>query len=100
MAELGILETVIEESYPKTVSPPTNIFADNQGAVKLTENPEYYRKTKHIPIKYHKTRELAAEGIVYFEWIPTNDIVADGLTKLLRICKFWEFVEMLGMVDR
>ncbi len=51
LGELEVLETVIEESYPKTVSPPTTIFADNQGAVKLTENPEYHRRTKHILIK-------------------------------------------------
>ncbi len=100
LEELGVLETVIEEGYPKTVSLPTTIFADNQGAVKLTENLEYHRKTKYIPIKYHKIRELVAEGIVYLEWIPTNEMVADGLTKPLGICKFWEFVEMLGMVNR
>ena len=100
LGELGILETVIEEGYPKTISPPTTIFADNQGAVKLTENPEYHRKTKHIPIKYHKTRELVAEGTVHFEWIPTHEMVADGLTKPLGSSKFREFVEMLGMVDR
>ena len=99
LGELGILETVIEEGYPKTISPPTTIFADNQGAVKLTENPEYHRKTKHIPIKYHKTRELVAEGTVHFEWIPTHEMVADGLTTPLGSSKFREFVEMLGMVD-
>lgn len=100
LGELGILETTLEEGYPKTIAPPTTIFADNQGAVKLTENPEYHRKIKQIPIKYHKTWELVAEGVVHFEWIPTNEMVADGLTMLLGIRKFKEFVEMLGMIDR
>ena len=98
LGELGILETTLEEGYPKTISPHTTIFAYNQGVVKLTENPEYHRKTKHIPIKYHKKRELVAEGVVHFEWIPTDEVVADGLTKPLGICKFREFVGMLGMV--
>ena len=71
LGELGILETTLEEGCPKTISPHTTIFADNQGAVKLTENPEYHRKTKHIPIRDHKKRELVAEGVVHFEWIPT-----------------------------
>ena len=57
LGELGIAETVIEDGYPKTISPPTTIFANNQGAVKLTENPKYHCKTKYIPIKYHKIRE-------------------------------------------
>ena len=47
--------------------PPTVIPADNQGAIKLTENPEYHRKTKHIPIKYHKTCELVNDGTVTFK---------------------------------
>ena len=67
LGELGILETILEEGYPKTISSPTIIFANNQRAVRLTENSEYYRKTKHIPIKYYKTRELMAKGIVHFE---------------------------------
>ncbi len=100
LREFGILETVIEDGYPKTISPPKTIFADNQGAVKLTENPEYHRKAKHIPIKYHKTRKLVAEGVVHFKWIPTQEMVADGLTKPLGISKLREFVDMLGMVDR
>ncbi len=67
LSELGILDTTLEDGYPKTVSPPTIIFADNQGAIKLTENPEYHRKTKHISIKYHKTRGLVQDGVVWFE---------------------------------
>lgn len=81
LGELGILDTILEDGYPKNISPPTAIFADNQGAIKLTENPEYHRKTKHIPTKYHKTRELVQDGVVQFEWIPTEQMVADGLTK-------------------
>lgn len=73
---------VVKEGYPKAISPPTTIFANYQKAVKLTKNPEYHRKTKHIPIKYHKTRKLVAEGVV------------------LGIYKFGKFVEMLGMIDR
>ena len=67
MGKLGVLKKVIEEGYSKTVSPPITIFVDNQGAVKLTENPKYHCKTKYIPIKYHKIQELVAKKIVHFE---------------------------------
>ena len=76
------------------------IYANNQGAIKLTEDPEYHRETKHIPIKYHKNRELVGDGTIRFEWIPTNEMVADGLTKSLGATKFKEFISMLGLVDR
>ena len=76
------------------------IYADNQGAIKLTENPKYYRKTKHIPIKYYKTRKLVDNKTIWFEWIPTSEMVANGLTKSLGAIKFKEFISMLGLVDR
>lgn len=100
LRKLGILKTVIKDGCPKTISPPTTIFANNQGAVKLTENPEYHRKTKHIPINFHKTRELVAEEVVHFEWILTKEIVANGLIKPLGISMFKKFVYMLGIIDR
>ena len=99
LGELKILEILVEEGYPKTIFPPTTIFADKQGAVQLTKNPEYHRKTKHILIKYHKTRELVAVGVVHFEWISTHEMVADGLTKPLGSSKYKEFIGMMEMVD-
>ncbi len=65
------METVKEDGFLKTVALPTLIFADNQGAIKLTSNLEYQRKTKHIQIKYHKSRELVKDGSILFEWVPT-----------------------------
>ena len=97
--ELEILDTTLKDGYPKTVLPPTTIFADNQGAIKRTENPEYHWKTKHIPIKYHKTRELVQDEVVQFERIPTEQMVVDGLTKALGKVNFKEFIAMLGLVD-
>lgn len=67
LGKFGILTIVIKDGYLKTISLPTTIFANNQGVVKLIKNPEYYYKTKHIPIKYHKIRKLVAEGVVHFE---------------------------------
>ena len=99
LGKLGALDTMLEDGYSKTISLPTAIFTVNQGAIKLTENPEYYCKTKHIPIKYHKTRELVQDRVLRFEWIPTEQMVADSLTKPLETVNFREFVAMLGLVD-
>lgn len=98
LRELNIFETILEKGYSKIISSPNTIFADNQRAVKLTKNPKYPQKTKHIPIKYPKTRELMAKEVINFELI-LNEMVADGFIKLLGIWKFKEFVEMLGIVD-
>ena len=61
------MEKMKEDGYLKPTAPLTLIFADNQGVIKLTSNPKYQRKTKHIPIKYHKSRELVKNGSIIFE---------------------------------
>lgn len=43
---------------PFTNAPSTFIYVDNQGAIKLTKNLKNHRKTKHIPINYHKIGKL------------------------------------------
>ena len=36
----------------------TCIHCDNQSCVKLSENPVFYDKSKHIEIKYHYIRDM------------------------------------------
>lgn len=62
---------------------PINIFADNNGAIANTQNDKNHRRTKHIRIKYHFTKEKVAEGEVFFTYIPSADNLADILTKPL-----------------
>lgn len=66
-----------------TVASSLFIHAHNQGAIKLTEKPEYHSKIKHIPTKYHKTQELVNDGTITFSQIPTAEMVADGPIKSL-----------------
>jgi hypothetical protein len=36
---------------------PTTLHCDNQSAIKMTKNPIYHSKTKHIEIHHHYIRE-------------------------------------------
>ena len=76
---------------------PTEIWADNQGAIKLASNPEYHRRTKHIRIQYHYTRECVANGEIKFRYVSTKDMAADGLTKSLPEAKFTHFTSLMGL---
>jgi len=76
---------------------PTEIWADNQGAIKLASNPEYHRRTKHIRIQYHYTRECVASGEIKFMYVSTKDMAADGLTKSLPQAKFTRFTSLMGL---
>ena len=41
--------------FPQT--PATLLLCDNQGAITLVSNLKFHRRTKHIDVKYHFTRE-------------------------------------------
>lgn len=62
---------------------PTIIYEDNQGCIALSENPVLHKRTKHIDIRYHFTREKVESGEVVLEYIPTEHQLADLLTKAL-----------------
>lgn len=60
---------------------PTPIFADNQSCIALSKNPVFHKRTKHIPLRYHKVRELVEEGTVELQFTRTDVQAADMLTK-------------------
>jgi hypothetical protein len=59
------------------------IFMDNNGAMANTHNNKNHHHTKHICIKHHFTKECIALSDVGFIYIPSNDNLADILTKPL-----------------
>jgi hypothetical protein len=67
---------------------PTLIHADNQGAIKLANNPIAHARHKHTSLKYHFVRELVKRNLVRFEWIKTDLNIADIMTKPLSKVQF------------
>lgn len=77
------------------ISKPIVIFEDNNGCISIANNPTKHKKTKHIDIKYHFSREQVDKNVIKLNYIPTDQQVADGLTKPLAATKFNQFrVEM------
>ena len=76
---------------------PTTILTDSMSAMKLAENPEFHKKSKHIDIIYHFIREAVAEKRVQIIHIPTREQIADGLTKCLDNTKHKDFIAMLKL---
>ena len=57
---------------------------DNNNALKLTRNPEFHNKSKHIEIKHHFIREKVMKNkIIDTRRVDTKDNIADILTKTL-----------------
>jgi hypothetical protein len=68
--------------------------------VKLTENPVFHDKSKHIEIKYHYIRNMVQRGAVKFQYVATDEKIADVLTKPLSKVKFVYFIDKLGVVQK
>jgi hypothetical protein len=58
----------------------TTFYEDNEGVVKLANNPMASNMTKHIDIKHHYIRELVDEKTIAVLSVGTSDMLADGLT--------------------
>ena len=92
--ELVWLQTLFKSlNYPGISYAPAVLWADNQGAQALTENPRHHSRTKHIDIKFHHIRDLVSRGVVDVKYVRSADNIADGLTKPLGPNKFKDFVK-------
>ena len=76
---------------------PVDLRVDNKGAISLTENPEFHRRTKHIEVRYHWIREKVESNEIHVSYVSTKDMIADGLTKPLNLQLFKKFRVMMGM---
>lgn len=73
------------------------ILVDSQSAIKLAENPEFHKRTKHIDISYHFIREAINNKITKVLYIPTKEQKANGFTKPLDNIRQKEFLEVLNI---
>jgi len=83
---------------PLTSTIPQTIYADNQGPIKLSNNPQFHMRTMHIDIRYHYIRTAHERNEVWVVYIPTSDMTADILTKVLLREKHLKDMEGMGMV--
>ena len=61
----------------------TMILCDNQSCIKMTENPVFHDKSKHIEIQYFYIRDMVQKGAIKLQYVSTDEQVVDVLTKPL-----------------
>lgn len=57
------------------------IKCDKTSTIKLTKNPVFHGRCKHIEVKFHFLRDLVGKAIIDLQHIRTKEHVADILTK-------------------
>jgi hypothetical protein len=91
------LHKFIREVFPKILILPTTVHCDNQAAIKLITTDNYHSRTKHLDQRYHFIRDVASKGTIKLVYCPTDDMVADVLTKALPKWKVAAHANALGM---
>ena len=75
------------------------MHCDNQAAIGMVKKAQFSKKAKQIAIRYHYVRDLVNNGLIEMTFFPTEDIIADGLTKAVGTEKFKRFVQALNMAN-
>ena len=68
------------------------LYQDNQSAIKLEVNGKNSsNRTKHISIRYFWLKDEVAKGVITIEYLATEEMIADLLTKPLQGEAFYKF---------
>ena len=78
---------------------PTVIRGDNNGSLFLAKNPVNHDRTKHIDVKHHFVREKLHHKTITLEHVPTQEQLADALTKALPKPLHNRFIEALNLAS-
>jgi histone deacetylase 1/2 len=98
-AEVKWLETLLGELKHPLKSPPL-LLSDNISATYLAANPVFHARTKHVEIDHHFVRDRVVKGTMYVRHTPSQDQLADVLTKALGSQKFLGFRHKLCVLHR
>ncbi|UYV66641.1 K02A2.6-like, partial [Cordylochernes scorpioides] len=91
--EAGWLKLLIKELTPN--DNPVPLMIDNQSAIRLILNPEFHKRTKHVDVKFHFIRGQHKMKIIKIFNCPTEEQLADLLTKALPATRFKRLLKTL-----
>ena len=76
----------------------TVVHCDNQSGIRLSKNPVFHDRSKHIDIRYHFLRGCVKRETIRLEYIQTDEQVVDIFTKALCRQRFVKFRDKLGFL--
>ena len=65
----------------------------------MAKNPEFHKRTKHIDIRCHFVREKVEKNQAVLQYCPTQDMLADIMTKAIAAPQFITLRPKLPLVD-
>ena len=77
--------------------PKLTIYCEIQSAIAMSKNPEHHSRMKYIDMMYHWLREKVEKGLLKLQFMPTDAMMADVLTKSLVRMKHEKCRTRLGI---
>ncbi|GJT70423.1 ribonuclease H-like domain-containing protein [Tanacetum coccineum] len=78
---------------------PVILYCDSQAVIKITANPVFHERTKHLKIDLHFVREIFLSGVIKTQKISTAAQPADIFTKAPDKNQHENLVYKLGLID-
>lgn len=92
------IRRVLEE-FNLNCEGPTLIYEDNQSCLKLVRDEKLSDLTKHIDLRVHFVKDYVDKGLVMCKYCPSEEMLADLLTKPLPGPRIRLLREKCGLVD-
>lgn len=90
------------KSLTLNIPGPLIIECDNVQTIRLlvAESMKLQTKLRHVDIHSHWLRQEVQRGAITIKWVPTKEMIADGLTKPLTAANFGAFIRLVGLEDK
>lgn len=75
------------------------VTEDNQACIAIAESTRMRGRAEHIAIRFAHVREAVGSKLITLKYCPSEEMVADGMSKPLGGIKHHNKVEGLGLFD-
>nr|XP_011465868.1 PREDICTED: putative disease resistance RPP13-like protein 3 [Fragaria vesca subsp. vesca] len=72
------------------------LYCDNKAAIDISQNPVQHDRTKHVEVDRHFIKEKLDAKIISFPFVPTEEQLADILTKGVSKKAFYDSLELVA----
>jgi hypothetical protein len=81
----GLFQELCPNVKESEMGSPVVVFEDNKATIDISKNPCLHEKQKHVDVKYHYVRECVLERRIQVQYLRTDMMLADILTKAVQI---------------
>jgi Reverse transcriptase (RNA-dependent DNA polymerase)/Integrase core domain/gag-polypeptide of LTR copia-type len=82
------------------VKQPIPVFMDSQSCMKMVTNEKFSNRTKHIAVRYQFAKNHVHNNEIELKYVPTDENIADMLTKPLAGTKIRTLRELARLNDK